>query len=166
MTADPAQAAFVGLGANLGDPVATVHAALQALQELPGTSLHRVSALYRTAPLDAQGPAFINAVAHLHTGLAPLDLLVALQAIENQHGRLRPYRHAPRTLDLDLLLYGQQVLQLAGPPPLVLPHPRLHQRAFVLKPLLDLAPNLHHPVLGALAEYLPQVSEQLIEVLA
>ncbi len=166
MTTGASEAVFVGLGANLGDSVATVQAALQALRTLPNTTLHKASALYRTAPLDALGPPFINAVAELRTGLPPLDLLVALQSIEGQHGRQRPYRHAPRTLDLDLLLYGQQVLKLAGPPPLVVPHPRLHQRAFVLKPLLDLSPDLRHPLLGPLAPLLLAVSDQAIELLA
>ena len=154
---------YVGLGANLGDAAATVRAALQALQGLPQTTLRRASALYRSAPLQAQGPPYVNAAAELATQLPPLQLLIELQAIENQHGRERPYHHAPRTLDLDLLLYGQQVLQLAGPPALVLPHPRLHLRAFVLRPLLDLAPQLHHPALGPLAALWPAVEEQMIE---
>jgi 2-amino-4-hydroxy-6-hydroxymethyldihydropteridine diphosphokinase len=149
---------FVGLGANLGDAPATLAAALQQLAVLPQTQLLAHSALYRSAPVDAQGPDFINAVAELQTGLEPLALLAALQAIEQAHGRRRPYRHAPRTLDLDLLLYGQRVVEAPG---LTLPHPRLHRRAFVLQPLAELAPGLSHPLLGPLAQL--HVTGQAIE---
>ena len=139
---------FVGLGANLGDAQATVLSACDELAALPGTRLIARSSLYRTAPVDAQGPDFCNAVAELDTALEPLDLLRALQAIESRHGRRRPYANAPRTLDLDLLLYGQR--QIDGPQ-LTLPHARLHERAFVLLPLLELAPGLQHPRLGPIA---------------
>lgn len=156
------QRAWVGIGANLGDAAATVTAALAALASLPGCTLVHTSARYRSAPVDAGGPDFINAVAALDTTLAPLALLAALQAIEQQFGRLRPYPNAPRTLDLDLLLHGQTVMQTAT---LTLPHPRLHQRAFVLQPLLDLAPTLAAPGLGALAAWLPATSGQHLEQL-
>jgi 2-amino-4-hydroxy-6-hydroxymethyldihydropteridine diphosphokinase len=139
---------FVGLGANLGDARATLAAALGALSRLPQTRLVAHSALFRSAPVDAQGPDFINAVAELDTSLEPSPLLEALQAIEATHGRERPFRNAPRTLDLDLLLFGQRVIVEPG---LVVPHPRLHERAFVLRPLAELAPDLLHPLLGALA---------------
>ena len=132
--------AYVGLGANLGaDLLATLTQAAQALAALPDTRLLALSSAWRSAPVDAGGPDFLNAVAALETGLPPLELLDALQAIEQAHGRERPYRNAPRTLDLDLLLYGDLVLDTAR---LTLPHPRLAERAFVLRPLLEIAPDL------------------------
>jgi 2-amino-4-hydroxy-6-hydroxymethyldihydropteridine diphosphokinase len=140
---------FVGLGANLGDARATLTAALDRLAGLPQTRLVACSSFYRSAPVDAQGPDFINAVAELDTALEPRPLLLALQSIEVEHGRERPYRHAPRTLDLDLLLFGQRVIDEPG---LCVPHPRLHGRAFVLQPLMELAPGLRHPLRGPLAE--------------
>lgn len=132
--------ACVGLGANLGaDPAATLTMAVRALAALPGTRVVARSGVWRSAPVDAGGPDFFNAVVAVDTALAPIELLDALQAIELAHGRERPYRHAPRTLDLDLLLYADLVLDS---PRLTLPHPRLGQRAFVLRPLLELAPEL------------------------
>lgn len=154
------EAVFVGLGANLGDARATLAAAVAGLAALPGTTLVRRSSLYRSAPVDAHGPDFVNAVVELQTSLPPQALLAALQALEQAHGRQRPYRHAPRTLDLDLLLYGQRVLATDT---LTLPHPRLHQRAFVLQPLLELAPALVHPLLGALAPFAAAVAGQAVE---
>ena len=151
---------FVGLGANLGDPQATLKHALAALAALPQTERVAQSSLYRTAPLQASGPDFINAVAELRTALEPQALLRALQAIESQHGRERPYLNAPRTLDLDLLLFGQRVVQEPG---LEVPHPRLHERAFVLQPLLELAPTLVHPRLGSLQLLLAATLDQRIE---
>jgi 2-amino-4-hydroxy-6-hydroxymethyldihydropteridine diphosphokinase len=130
---------FVGLGANLGDAAATVRAAFDALHALPGTRCLARSPLYRSAPVDGDGPDYINAVAQLQTDLSPEVLLGALHEIEARFGRERPYRNAPRTLDLDLLLYGQRRIDT---PRLTLPHPRLHERAFVVRPLLDLAPEL------------------------
>ena len=151
---------FVGLGANLGDPQTTLQRALAALAALPQTRLVAHSSLYRTAPILATGADFINAVAELRTALQPHALLDALQAIELAHGRERPYRHAPRTLDLDLLLFGQRVVQEPG---LEVPHPRLHERAFVLQPLLELAPRLVHPRLGSLQLLLAATVNQPIE---
>ncbi len=133
---------FVGLGANLGDPRATLQCALQALRALPRTRVVAVSPAYRSAPVDAAGPDFVNAVAELATALEPQALLGALQAIEQRHGRERPYVNAPRTLDLDLLLYGERRIDA---PHLTVPHPRLHARAFALAPLVDLAPDLTLP---------------------
>jgi len=159
----PTQRAYVGIGANLGDARATVAAALRALAALPGCQLTAASALYRSAPVDAAGPDFFNAVAALDTDLAPQSLLAALQHIEQTFGRQRPYPNAPRTLDLDLLLHGGAVLHSAN---LTLPHPRLHQRAFVLRPLLDLAPALSAPGLGALAGFLPACADQRIDKLS
>ncbi|SAI65821.1 2-amino-4-hydroxy-6-hydroxymethyldihydropteridinepyrophosphokinase [Bordetella ansorpii] len=131
--------AYIGLGSNLGDSIATLTAALADLAATPGILACQVSPWYRSAPVDAAGPDFINAAAALDTTLSPLELLDVLQAIELRHGRLRPYRHAPRTLDLDLLMHGDARLDTQR---LTLPHPRMHERAFVLLPLRDLAPQL------------------------
>lgn len=155
--------AFIGLGANLGDSRAALRDALSQLAELPHTRLVKCSSFYRSAPVDASGPDYLNAVAHLTTQLKPNALLVHLQAIELQHGRERPYRNAPRTLDLDLLLYGSQTLQT---PSLTLPHPRLHERAFVLLPLAEIAPGALVPGHGTVTELLAAVAHQRIEKLS
>ncbi len=131
--------AYVGLGANLGNARAAVTDAIAALGRLPGTTLRRASSLYRTAPHEAQGPDYVNAVAAIDTHLAAHDLLRELQALENAAGRERPYLNAPRTLDLDLLLYGDARIDT---PTLTVPHPRLGERAFVLVPLAEIAPGL------------------------
>ena len=151
--------AHVGLGANLGDARAAVCAAATALKHLAGTRVVAMSSLYRSAPVDAGGPDFINAVAALDTTLDAHALLDGLQAIEQAHGRERPYRNAPRTLDLDLLLFGQQAINTQR---LSVPHPRLHQRAFALLPLLELAPDLAAPGLGPLAAFNAAVADQRI----
>lgn len=147
--------AYIGLGANLGDARAQLQTAVQGLRQLPQTELLRLSPCYRTAPVDATGPDYLNAVAELSTRLPPLDLLRALQSLEQVAGRERPYRNAPRTLDLDVLLYGD--LQ-QDDPTLTLPHPRMHERAFVLRPLADLRPDL------VSASQLEQVQDQPIAV--
>jgi len=134
----PEVIAYVALGANLGDPVGAVRAALDALAGASGLRLMRASSLYRTAPHEAQGPDFINAVAEVATTLNAPQLLRALQAIEQAAGRERPFRNAPRTLDLDLLLYGDARIES---PALTVPHPRWRERAFVLLPLAELAPE-------------------------
>lgn len=131
--------AFVALGANLGDARATVQRALTGLASLPATRVLRVSSLYRTVPLEASGPDFINAVAAVSTRLSAFELLSALQQMENAQGRQRPYINAPRTLDLDILLYGDAPI---NSPNLQVPHPRMTQRAFVLVPLAEIAPQL------------------------
>jgi 2-amino-4-hydroxy-6-hydroxymethyldihydropteridine diphosphokinase len=152
---------YVGLGANLGDTTATLKAALQALDTLPDTHTCSVSAFYRTAPIDAHGPDYANAVAALQTTLAPHDLLTHLQRIEAAFGRKRPYPNAPRTLDLDLLLYGDASIVS---PALTVPHPRMHERAFVLVPLADVAPaGLVIPGRGVLHELLAGVADQRIQ---
>jgi 2-amino-4-hydroxy-6-hydroxymethyldihydropteridine diphosphokinase len=130
--------AFVGIGANLGDAQRTVRDAVAALGRMPQTRLVRASSLYRSAPVDAGGPDFINAVAQIDTRLSAPELLAALQALESAAGRERPYRNAPRTLDLDLLLFGAARIESAT---LTVPHPRLRERAFVLLPLQELAPE-------------------------
>jgi 2-amino-4-hydroxy-6-hydroxymethyldihydropteridine diphosphokinase len=158
----PPVLAYIGLGANLGDAAATVLAAAQALQGDSGTAALRLSALYRTAPVDSPGPDYVNAVAEIRTTRTPFALLAALQAIEHLHGRERPYRNAPRTLDLDLLWYDGQHIQA---PLLTVPHPRMHERAFVLQPLQELFPDL---VLdqGPIAELLARCAGQAVERLA
>jgi 2-amino-4-hydroxy-6-hydroxymethyldihydropteridine diphosphokinase len=143
--------AYIGLGANLGDPRAAVRAAMDALDAQHGITVTKRSSLYGSAPIDAGGDDYVNAVVQIETRLAPLVVLACLQAIEQEAGRLRPYRNAPRTLDLDLLLYGQQVQDNEV---LTLPHPRMWQRAFVLKPLAELAPEL------VSAEQLQAVADQ------
>jgi 2-amino-4-hydroxy-6-hydroxymethyldihydropteridine diphosphokinase len=152
--------ACVGLGANLGDVREVLSAAQQALERLPDTAFVAASPVYRSAPVDAEGPDFHNAVVALRTGLQPMALLGELQRIERAHGRTRTHRNAPRTLDLDLLLYGDERI---ATPALTVPHPRLHERAFVLRPLLDLLPDLVIPGLGPAADLLPAVAQQRIE---
>lgn len=154
------QRVFIGLGANLGDASGTLKAAVAALHALPKTRCVAVSSVFRSAPVEAIGPDFLNAVAELKTALPPQYLLVAMQSIELTHGRRRSFRNAPRTLDLDLLLYGS--LQ-CNTPELQLPHPRMHQRAFVLTPLAELVPDLQIPGLGPLESYLSDVSGQRLE---
>lgn len=129
--------AYIALGANLGDACGTVRQAVQALGTLPQTRLVRSSSLYRTAPIDSSGPDYINAVAEIATGLSPQALLTELQRLELAAGRERPYRNAPRTLDLDILLYDDIALDT---PMLTIPHPRMQDRAFVLLPLAEIAP--------------------------
>lgn len=162
----PPQRAFVGVGANLGDALGTVRAALQALGELPQTQCAACSSLYRSAPVDAGGPDYVNAVAELHTALPPHGLLRHLQALEARFGRVRgvaSVRNAPRTLDLDLLLHGGQVLHDAE---LTLPHPRLHLRGFVLRPLAELDAALELPGLGPLAPWLQRAARQPVQRIA
>lgn len=130
--------AWIGLGANLGDSTATLAWALEQLHQQAHVQVQRASSLYRSAPVDATGPDYINAVAELSTTLAPQALLEYLQALELAAGRQRPYRNAPRTLDLDIVWFGEQ--QIATPS-LTVPHPRWHERAFVLHPLAELLPE-------------------------
>lgn len=139
MKARPEVTAYIGLGANLGDAVRAVRDAVEQLGTTPGLRLLSASSFYRSAPVDSSGPDYINAVAQVATTLTAPDLLAALQAIESTHGRERPYRNAPRTLDMDLLLYGEGRIDS---PTLVVPHPRMWERAFVLVPLAEIAPLL------------------------
>lgn len=131
--------AYVAMGANLGDATRTLHRALQALAQAPGVQVQKVSHLYRTAPVDSSGPDYFNAVVAVTTQLTAPALLAALQGIEQRFGRDRPYVNAPRTLDLDLLLYGSARIDS---PSLAVPHPRMWARAFVLAPLADVAAGL------------------------
>ena len=151
--------AFIGLGANLGDRARQIDSACAEIAALPTTTLVARSALYASAPLDAPGGEYLNAVAHVRTALAPIELLRALQAIESRHGRARPFAGAPRTLDLDLLLYGDLVLTSDE---LTLPHPRLHERAFVLVPLAEIAPGRIVPGKGRVADLSAAVASQRV----
>lgn len=157
--------AVIGLGANLGDARQTLQQAVHALESHADTAGWQVSPLYRTAPIgsDEAQPDYINGVAVCRTSLAPEAVMHWLLETERQFGRDRSQdiaRNSPRTLDLDLLLYDQVAMDT---PLLVLPHPRLHERAFVLRPLLDVLPGCNVPGLGQLVQYLPQVADQAIE---
>ncbi len=153
--------AYVGIGANLGDPCAQVRRAFDELDAIPGTRVTARSSLYRTAPLGADGqPDYVNAVARIDTALAPAALLGELRAMEDRHGRNRPFRNAPRTLDLDLLLYERERI-LADE--LTVPHPRMHERAFVLVPLSEIAPGAEIPGLGLVEDWLARCAGQAIE---
>ena len=151
---------YVGLGANLGDTRKALACAWAELQQLPGTSDHRCSSWFRSAPVDATGPDYLNAVACFSTSMLPHALLSKLQRIELIYGRERGWRNAPRTLDLDLLLHGQMTL---SSPALTIPHPRLHERAFVLLPLAELDSKLFIPGRGAVSALMASVSSQVIE---
>lgn len=148
--------AFVALGANLGDAAQALRDALAALNATAGVRVVRASSLYRTAPIESSGLDYLNAVAEVSTMLTAPALLDALQAIEQRAGRERPYRNAPRTLDLDVLLYGDGRIDS---PRLTVPHPRMHERAFVLVPLAEIAPE------RVSAAQLGAVSEQRIDKL-
>ncbi|HEX7951889.1 MAG TPA: 2-amino-4-hydroxy-6-hydroxymethyldihydropteridine diphosphokinase [Burkholderiales bacterium] len=154
-------AVFVGIGANLEDPVRQVKQAIGELGGIEQTRVLGVSSLYRSAPVGFAGqPDFINAVARLQTGLSPHELLDALHVIEQRHGRQRTVRNAPRTLDLDLLLFGTRVLDEEN---LTLPHPRMHERAFVLVPLAEIAADVALPGQATLAQLLAQVDPGAVE---
>ena len=156
--------AYVGLGANLQDPAAQVRRALEELGSISRSRLLDRSPLYRSPPLGpADQPDYVNAVAALETELDPLDLLAELRAIERRHGRQRDgSRWGARTLDLDLLLYGDRILDT---PELTLPHPGLHERAFVLYPLFDVAPELQVPGRGGVRELRQGLGDVRIEPL-
>jgi 2-amino-4-hydroxy-6-hydroxymethyldihydropteridine diphosphokinase len=158
---NPAVKAFIGLGANLGEPEAQLRRALLTLAELPGTRLVAASSFYRSAPVGVVAqPDFINAVAEIETTLVARALLEALLAAERRFGRRREFPGAPRTLDLDLLLYADRVIAEPG---LVVPHPRMHERAFVLAPLAEIAPDIAIPGKGRAKALLAACSDQKIE---
>ena len=155
---------FVGLGSNLADPQAQVSRAMQELAELPMMRVAQRSSLYRSAPVGfLQQPDFINAVVQLQTALAPRDMLDVLLQLELQCGRTREFINAPRTLDLDLLLYDNLQHHEHG---LTIPHPQMHLRAFVLLPLLEIAPDCVIPGIGAVAEAARHCAAQHVERLA
>ena len=140
--ADAPVSAWLALGGNLGNAQQNVLDAIDSISRTPHISLQAASSLYRSPPFEASGPDFINAVVQVSTTLAPHALLAACQQIENAAGRLRPYRNAPRTLDIDILLYGNAGnATVIDTPALTLPHPRMYQRAFVLLPLAEIAPQ-------------------------
>jgi 2-amino-4-hydroxy-6-hydroxymethyldihydropteridine diphosphokinase len=138
--------AFIGIGSNMGKPAEACREAVEKVSEFPGVRLLRYSSLYRTEPVGYQDqPSFINAVAEIRTVLAPRQLFDALKEIERRMGRTEGPKWGPRLIDLDILFYGQEVIQEEG---LVIPHPELHRRAFVLVPLCELAPYVIHPAFG------------------
>jgi len=154
--------AYVGLGGNMdsnfGEPLATLRAAMEALRGLPQSHFIAASSFYQSAPLGLKNqPDFINAAAAIDTQLTARALLDALLAIEARFGRRRNFRNAPRTLDLDLLLYGEAQLQEEG---LNVPHPRMQERAFVLEPLLEITPSIVIPGLGSATSWLAQCADQ------
>jgi 2-amino-4-hydroxy-6-hydroxymethyldihydropteridine diphosphokinase len=153
--------AYVGIGSNLDDPRTQVLVSFRELDELPHTRVVKRSSLYRSAPVGhAPQPDFINAVAQLETGLPAQRLLAELQAIEARHGRRRSFPNAPRTLDLDLLLFGESQMSAPG---LKIPHPRLHERAFVLAPLVEISPEVEIPGRGAAKPLMDSTKNQKIE---
>jgi 2-amino-4-hydroxy-6-hydroxymethyldihydropteridine diphosphokinase len=155
--------AFVALGANLDGPARHVARALRELDRLPRSRVVRRSSLYRTAAVGGpQQPDYVNAVAEIDTTLEPGPLLDAMLALEQAHGRQRSVPNAPRTLDLDLLLYGDRRLEEAR---LTLPHPRLHERAFVLVPLAEIAPDATVPGRGRVRDLLGKVDRSGVEMM-
>lgn len=157
-------AAYIGLGSNLEDPASQIKAGCAAIAALPATELIACSALYRSAPVGySDQPDFINAVAKVKTALDARALLDALLAIELKHGRVRDFPNAPRTLDLDLLLYGDFKLHAPG---LTIPHPRMHERAFVLVPLAEIDPQCVIPERGKVAELLREVDAGSVVLVA
>ncbi len=155
--------AYIGLGSNLGQPLAQVREAINELQQTDGLKLVAVSPLYASSPMGPQDqPDYINAVAAVETSLSPHDLLKKLQNLEQQHGRQRLRHWGERTLDLDILLYGQQILDDAE---LTLPHPGLAERNFVVYPLADIAPDIEIPGQGLIAQLIARVPRgDLIQV--
>lgn len=154
--------AWIGLGANLGDPVAQIRSALRDLDAIEATRLVRHSSLYRSAPWGGiEQPPFVNAVAELETALSPHALLDALLAIERRHGRVRDgVRWGPRSLDLDLLVHGDERIADTA---LAVPHPHLSERAFVLVPLAEIASELRVPGVGVVADLLARVDASACE---
>lgn len=150
--------AYIGLGSNLNQPEQQILQALDELDCIPESWLVQASSLYASPPMGPQDqPDYINAVAKVHTGLKPLELLDELQRLENAHARLRSQHWGPRTLDLDLLLYGDQTIQEQR---LTVPHPGIAQRAFVLAPLVEIAPRLQVPGLDAVEKLLATCTDQ------
>lgn len=156
------QIVAIALGANLGDPLRALRQAQEEIGNLPFTRIVEKSSFYRTAPVDSSGPDYVNSVLLLETSLPARELLHRLQALETKYGRVRPVgvHNAPRTLDLDILTYGNVI---SSDPELTLPHPRMHERAFVLVPLCEIAPDFTIPGKGPAARFVPAVADQRIE---
>jgi 2-amino-4-hydroxy-6-hydroxymethyldihydropteridine diphosphokinase len=155
--------AYIALGSNLKDPQRQLHAGFAALSRLPDTQCIARSSLYRSAPVGyADQPDFVNAIAAISTALAPRALLDALLAIEREHGRVREFPNAPRTLDLDITLYGERTIEEPG---LSIPHPRMHERAFVLVPLAEIAADAIVPARGRVRELLAGVDVTSVSIL-
>jgi 2-amino-4-hydroxy-6-hydroxymethyldihydropteridine diphosphokinase len=155
--------AYVALGSNLGDPAANVRAGFEALAMMRDTRLAAISSLYRNPPVGyADQPDFVNAVAKIETGLEPRALLDALLAIERRFGRVRDFPNAPRTLDLDIVLYASDTVDEPG---LTIPHPRMHERAFVVVPLAEIAPDLVVPGHGSVSGLVRQVGADRLQKL-
>lgn len=157
--------AFVALGANLGRPIEALKRAVAAIGEIKDTEVVAVSSFYSTEPIDSSGPDYVNAVCKVATDLDAHALLKSLQTIENDNGRVRPagVHNAPRTLDLDVLLFDDEVIHTED---LIVPHPRMHERAFVLVPLVEIEPKCVIPGLGAAVKFLPSVADQGISKLS
>jgi 2-amino-4-hydroxy-6-hydroxymethyldihydropteridine diphosphokinase len=151
--------AFIGLGANLGNPAQTLARAVAQIEALPSTQVLRASSVYRSSPINAAGPDYLNSVVAVETGLDAPGLLAGLHRIEQQFGRQRPFPNAPRTLDLDLLLFGDEQHNSAT---ITVPHPRMHERAFVLEPLAEIAPQLKLPGLPQLGLLRAQCQHQTV----
>lgn len=155
--------AYIGLGSNLEDPVQQLKTALQELDQLPDTRLTQASSLYSSKPVGPQDqPDFVNAVAQLETSLEPLALLDQLQALEHAHRRVRERHWGPRTLDLDLLLFGDQIM---SHPRLTVPHAHMHERGFVLLPLAEISPNLSLPGKGSITDILSNIATDDLQIL-
>ncbi|VVE21626.1 2-amino-4-hydroxy-6-hydroxymethyldihydropteridinepyrophosphokinase [Pandoraea morbifera] len=152
--------AYIGLGANLGDARQAIKDAVVCLAQQIGVTIIGKSDLYRTAPIESSGEDYLNCVVAVETSLTARQLLTLCLKIELHFGRERPYKNAPRTLDLDLLLYGDERI---AEPDLIVPHPRMAARAFVLRPLSDLAPELDIPGVGRVSALLADVADQRIE---
>jgi 2-amino-4-hydroxy-6-hydroxymethyldihydropteridine diphosphokinase len=153
--------AVIGLGANLGDPVAQLRAAIAAIGRLAETRVVATSSFYRTAPVGyAAQPDFVNAAVSIETTLAPRALLDGLKSIELAAGRARTFKDAPRTLDLDILLFDDLVRHEAG---LTIPHPRMHERAFALAPLVEIEPDAIVPGRGRAADLLARCTDQRVQ---
>ena len=156
--------AYIALGSNLGDPPAQIHCAMQTLAAMPETRFVRRSSFYRNPPAGyLDQPEFVNAVARIETRLAPRDLLEQLLSIERAHGRVRDFPNAPRTLDLDILLYGERTVREPG---LTIPHPRMLERAFVLVPLAEIAADAVVPGVGRIADLMRNVDASALVKLA
>ncbi len=155
--------AYIGIGSNLGNPTENVLSAIYQLTQIPSITLSAKSNLYRTAPINADGNDYVNAVVAIQTLLSPDTLLETLHQIENNHGRKRTYLNAPRTLDLDILLYDDCQMESLS---LILPHPRITERAFVLVPLLEIAPKIIIPGKGHAQKYIESVRTQQISLLS